>query len=474
MNNRFLKNWIYLLFSDLSNTIINFLIFMMLARRLNPEGYGLLTNILAIATLFSVFSNNLVSNHVITREVTVHPQSTNSYFKLIIPIRLISIIGTYITMLVYLLIDGTSDSFILVFSGVLLFGNTIWDLSESIAFGHFATKFTTILNIIFSLIWLCTVLILPNNLTIVQFVFPLYAFIYGIRGISYFGIIKKNFIKDNLEPINHTYKSIVSMSLPYLWMRSLGAFTEQIPIIMLNTFSGAVQVGYFAVGNRFVIPITLGISTALRAIFPFVTKLYIENKVEFDNRIKDGFIFVLVWGSLIAITLVTTSFIWLPILVGKNYIDSVYTFNLVAWFGVGMCFDLLLSTILSSTYQQRTLAIITTIDFVIMLPLFYIGSKYGASGLAFCKLIGIILALSYHIGIVCIVLKINLMNRGFIYAVLFYLALMISSLVIFNFVKKLIILVIIVILFTVIKDSPIRNSLMIAKDYIFKMKNAKA
>ena len=67
------------------------------------------------------------------------------------------------------------------------------------------------------------------------------------------------------------------MSLPYLWMRVFGIFGEQIPILILNNKCGTDQVGYFSVGFRLIIPITIAINTGLRAVFPFMTRAYTDD-----------------------------------------------------------------------------------------------------------------------------------------------------------------------------------------------------
>lgn len=57
--NKLLKNWSYLLLSDISQSVINFFVFMLLARKLTPVGYGEFNVILAIVAIFSVVATNL-------------------------------------------------------------------------------------------------------------------------------------------------------------------------------------------------------------------------------------------------------------------------------------------------------------------------------------------------------------------------------------------------------------------------------
>ena len=461
------KNWTYLLFSDVSQTIINFFVFIVLARKLAPEGYGEFNIILAVVALFTVFSNNSVSNHVITREVTLNPKSTNQIFKLFIPIRILSFIITGIALVIYINFKEINSNNVIIFSILLILSNTIWDISESIAFGHFVTKFTTIFNLCFSVIWLVVVICLPKEYSTSIVVISLYASLFIVRSIVYFIKISKSYILKNTNKINIGVKALLIMSFPYLWMRVLGVFTDQLPILFLDKYGGAKEVGFFSVGYRLIIPITIAINTGLRAAFPFMTKLYKEDKDRFDKKIIMSFSSVLIFGGIIAFLLVNFSDIWIPLFFGKSYTNSIESFNLLAWFGVILSFDLIISTILSSTYKQNTLAIITTIDVVVCFPLLYIGSKYGAIGLANSKLYTALFILIYHIIIVGKVLKIKILKKDFYLSFLFFIGMLIFSTTIFNFYIRNILFLITVIVF-LHKKSPLMTTIEYMFNFIRK------
>jgi O-antigen/teichoic acid export membrane protein len=251
-------------------------------------------------------------------------------------------------------------------------------------------------------------------------------------------------------------------------MRVFSAFSDQIPVLLLNKQSGNTQVGYFAVGFRLIIPITLAISTGLRAVFPFLTKLYFEDKDEFDRKLVNGFGFVLIWGTLAATVLVTTSQLWIPFILGAAYLNAIPAFNILAWFGVGLCFDMILSTVLSSTYKQNILALITTIDFVVIFPLLYFGSRYGATGLANAKLIGMLLTIAYHIVVIVKLLKIKINNTGFYASLVFFVVMMLTNIFIASWIIKISVVLVILFLFIIIKGSPLRQNLQFVFDKIMR------
>lgn len=466
--NKLIKNWSYLLVSDVSQSIISFFVFMFLARKLSPEGYGILNTIIALAALFSVFSANLSSNLVVTREVTLHPKSTGDFFRIVFRIRIISLVLTVAALILYQYYTSENEVAFIVSASIIVISTLIWDLAESIAFGHFVTKFTTIISIIASLCWLVVVVILPSNNLNIQIVVILYSLILFFKSITYLGFSFRSFIRPNTEEAQINWKTIVMMSLPFLWMRIVGTFGEQIPILLLKGNSGAAEVGYYSVGSRFVLPITLAVSTGLRAVFPFMTKLFQEDKNKFNKTLEQGFTFILVLGASLAMILTISSNIWLPLFFGSAYQDAILSFNYQAWLGVLISFDLLLSTVLSSSYKQKTLAIITTIDVIIIFPLMFFGSKYGADGMAMSKLIGSLITVLYHIFVIILILKIEIKSITFLTAVIYFVALMFISIFINDIILKLSLIILLLVIYSLFSKSPLRQILKMVLSKINK------
>ena len=447
--------------SDVTQAIIGFFTFMILARKLNPEGYGIFNVLLALVSIFSVFAVNISASQVIIREVTLNPTTSSSLYKIVFPIRILSLLFAIVGLILYQIFTGDTNYGLIFATSLIVVATVVWDLAESIAFGHFITKWTTIISIVASIAWLIIVLLLPINGVTVDIVIWLYTIVFLIRGFIYIIISYSKFVKSNDELSNIKLNSILWMSMPFLWMRVVGIFGEQVPLLLLKGFSGATEVGYFSVGNRFVVPITIAITTGLRAVFPFMTKLYKEDKIQFSRMLLQGFSFVFIIGGTIATVLTLSSSIWITLIFGNSYQESINAFNYQAWFGVLLCFDLLLATVLASTYRQKTLAIITTIDVLIIFPLIYFGAKYGAEGMAIAKLTGAFITICYHIFVVSFVLKINLISKAFVLSVAYFMIFMLSSIFVSYDSIRLIIVGCIIIFYLFFKASPLRNLISI-------------
>lgn len=455
--NKLIKNWAYLLVSDISQSVISFFVFMLLARKLSPEGYGTLNVILALASLFAVFSINFSSNQVVIREVTLHPGSTKQVVKKVTIVRVLSLVITIMALLVYMFYTGETRTLHIAAISIIIAATLGWDLAESIAFGHFVTKLTTFISISGGIAWFLIIFFLPAAFVNVEIVLMIYAAIFLIRSLVYLGFSFKKYVGVNLESAKISFKSILLMSMPFLWIRIMGTFGDQIPILLLRGNSGNTEVGYYALGNRFIMPITIAVSTGLRAMFPFMTKLFQEDKASFNRKLADGFSSVLILGSSIAMLLTITSSIWIPLLFGEAYIKSILPFNYQAWFGVLMCFDMLLANVLAATYRQNALAIIMSVDVLIIFPLMYLGSAHGAEGMAIAKLAGTFLTIVYHVVVVVVMLKARLKSFSFFLSAFYFTVMMVVTIFIPDTGLKILLISILVISFLLYRNSPLRE-----------------
>ncbi|MBP2639672.1 MAG: hypothetical protein H6Q66_623 [Firmicutes bacterium] len=468
--NKLYKNWGYLLFSNVFTTGISFFAFIFLAKKLSPDGYGAFNTLIATATLFAAFANNIVAGTVINREIVLKPTTGKHLFKKAILLRTLGFVVASISLVVYNYFTDKNEGVILASLIALLLSNVVWELCEQIAFGYFITKITTLLKIFVSVIWLVVVITVPLEYSTVTVLFVLYTAIMLIISICYWWIDKNKLLVDkNNENSGVSTKQLVRMSTPYLWMRILGAFGDQIPILLLNGYSGAAQVAYYSVGSKFVLPITLMINTGISALFPFLTKLYKEDIESYKKKIAIGFAFVLIFGATAAAFFTATSSYWLVWIMGERYLDSVEAFNYQVWFAVCLGFDLILAMVLSSSYRQKTLAIITTIDIVILLPILLLAMPYGAKGVAIAKLISALISVIYHVFVVIFALKIKLNNSMFYLSCSYFVILLSITMLTTQLWMKIGLYVIVIFVYMCFKNSPLRSIIALIKDKLKSM-----
>lgn len=455
---KLIKNWSYLLVSDVIQQMVGFFVVILLARKLSPDGYGLYNVIISVATIFSVVAHFGMSN-VVIRELSLKPETTASFIKkIIIPFRIGSFVLAIIAFLIYNTVTLTTDNQWLLYVVLIILNLSLWNFSESIAFGHEVTKYSSILNIIVSIGWLIAIVLIPENLLNIKTIILVYCLLHFVKAFSYLLIIAKNFYrpeKFNSSNVSVSRSHFLKMVLPYIWLLFIVTLGSQLPIQFLNLNSNLNEVGFYAVGFKLMVPVSIAVGTAFKAIFPAFTRLYANNKSEFENKLKLGFNLIIISGTIIAIITSLTSIYWLPLVFGKEYSSAVIVFNLLIWFSVISILDSLLSNGLSSAYKEKVLAFIATIDIVILLPFLYYASSFGAWGLALVKLITGVIFLGYHLYVFIRVLKVKIFNKELLILLVFYFSAMGVCLLIENGIYQLLSITILLIFLVSIKNSPL-------------------
>jgi O-antigen/teichoic acid export membrane protein len=464
---RIIKNWSYLLTSNVIQQIFGFVVLILLTQKLSPKEFGHFNVIISLATIFAVISN-LGMNQVLIREFAVASDRVGDILIKVAPIRIFSFFFSIaIFILYYVVISGNRLDSLHLFVIAIILNLTLWDISESVAFGNKVTKYSSVLAITFSSTWAISIYLFPEKFFSLKAILIVYCLLNFFKAAGYLWIVVKKFIASSHERIASESavlerKEIIKMTIPYMWLFAVVTISNQFPVQFLNVNSGAAEVGFYSVGNKLMIPVMVAISTACSSIFPFLTELHKYNKEQFIKYIKDGFRFILTFGTLIVIILTLTSKYWIVRIFGQEYSQAVVVFNFLVWFGVIGTIDSLLSLALSSSYKQNTLAILASLDFLIFLPLIYFGSHHGAYGMSLARVFAGMIILAYHWIVFVKILNIRLSVKeitalyGF-----FLLALSISLFVSDDFIQlKLLLILLVVLLFSFIRNSPVQYTMV--------------
>lgn len=466
--NKLYKNWSYLLVSDITQQLVGFVVVIFLARKLSPEGYGQYNVIISIATIFSVVAN-FGMNSVVIREVSVRPQETAHLIRnIIVPIKSITLI------LAIALFYGYTNFITLAkydwpgFIIIIILNLTLWDFSESVAFGHQVTKFSSILNILFSVTWLCIIIFAPSELFNVRSILFIYCILHLIKAVVYLIVVYRQFYIPSLkELVQYGISRIgfLKMTSVYFWLLGISTLAQQLPVQFLNSNSSLREVGFYSVGNKLMIPIGIAVGTAFKTLFPFMIKLYSENRESFLEKMKLGFGLIITIGTVLAVVLSLTSKFWLVLLFGEEYRESIIVFNFLVWYSIISILDTLLSNGLSSSYKEKVLAILATIDIIIVIPLVYFGSFHGAYGLALWKLISGLVLLSFHWIVFVKVLKVKMRNGDVLILFAFFVLSMVACNLPVHILLRVGIILLVGIIAVSIKDSPVASSMSYLRSF---------
>lgn len=394
----YLKNWGFLAGSDLVSQLVGFLIVIRLASVLSPADYGIFNVLTTLAAIFSILANFGMSQ-VLIRTIAKFPSATAHLLKNVVPIRIATILFTILVSYCYNLFFSDVKFYILICTMVLTIDTTVWDFVESVSFGKKITKYTSTSNIVFTVLWAIFIFLFPKHLFTLQNIVLVYCVITTLKSLVIVVVSYKKGIYDSVgDVVSYSFdrKEFIKESLPYLWLWGIGSFVSQVPLLLLSKHSSITEVGYYSVGAKLTIPLTMLVGTIFRALFPFMAEFYFKDKNKFNKVISILYTFIIIMGSSVAFFATIVSAPIIPLLFGQKYVSSIGSFNLLIWSAVIYSVDLMIGNALSAANKQGLLAKLTTIDILIGFPIMYYGSYYGASGLALSRLIFVVVAMSYH------------------------------------------------------------------------------
>ena len=393
---RIIKNWSSLVFAMIVTSLSSFLCFLILGKKMTVEDYGLFNSLLALASAVAVFVNNILAGIIANREIALNKHISGTILKKFLPVRILAFIVGSIVVILYVGIKEEVSILIYVSTVLMLSFDSFWDLFEQIAFGLKVTIYSMIINIVSSVVWLVIVFILPLQWSSIGIIIFIYSIICVMKIIVY-GICDLRITSCYHEKDSLGYKYYLCSSMPYMYNRILGIISTQVPILLLDGYSGLSETAYYSVGEKFTTPLIKLVMVTISAVFPFLTEALKRNREETKQLVVYVFQLLITVGAFCALLLSTTTDIWLIGILGEKYVDAVEAFNYQIWFAVIICVDSFFSMLLSSDFRQKTLSKVTTIDAMLLLPFLYVGIYYGAKGLSFAKLIHAAICLLYHL-----------------------------------------------------------------------------
>lgn len=426
MKNKLIKNWLLLLTSSTLSTILSFITFIILARKMSVSDYGQFNSNISIVLLLTSLSTNLASGIAVNREIVNRPSNVSSIFISSIFLRFVGFVLSTIFFITYAILFSIDYLDVLFPLLILILSNTFIDLFEQVLYAKHVTIYSSILNSLFALLWIMSVFILPVNMSTIFIVFSIYSILNLVRVILFYNFSRKTIRFTNDNSRFDEVRTIFHLSSPFLLMRLIGTLGAQLPIILLNDYYNSEEAAFYSVGNKFIIPLNLLITTGINVVFPYVAKVYTKNKNEFNKYVVLGMNIIIVLASLLSVVISKTSSFWFPLLLGEKYSDALPVFKLQIWLAVCLSIDLIISMVFITTYKNKILTLLTLVDVLIIIPFLLIFFSNGAYGVALSKLIVSIFGVLYHIVILFIILKINFHNIA--YSLIFFILSLISTL----------------------------------------------
>lgn len=402
MANSFLKNFSYLIAGSVLGRALNMVTNIILARWLEPNGYGEYSLVLTYIALFSAISS-LGMQFIINKYVARNQGNSKKYLLICLFWRAIGYVIAALSLLLYNKIgDINLEVFILYFLLAGIFCDSLWGGLQSIAFGMQHMEWNSIIDVLISLItlisYLCIQYACPSFIT-VKIVIAIYIGLYLMKNIIYWGILNKTKIiqgRSNIKSIDKkSLLKIVKEGFPFYVLVLMGLFTNQFPILFLEQHSGIEQVAYFNTANKLLLPVTMLLSTSLTALFPNQAQLFVKDSSEFWKTSKKILIILMLLGCVFALCISIFRNEVVYILYGDKYRNTGTVMAFQCWYIVMFAIFSLNGNILGAADRQKLLSVESILYAIFTTPIIYIGSFYGADGLSTAYVIASLINIVY-------------------------------------------------------------------------------
>lgn len=391
-----LMNWLTLASSTALVSLLNFIIFIIMGRKMSVEAYAQFSTIIALGTTVATFVNNIASGTVLNREIAVKTFENGRYIRKAFIIRFLGFIVALFGLYLYIDTKQEYTQVIILCIFALFSYEVFYEFFEQVAFGYKQTKFSSLISICGIIVLLVYMLILPPEYCSLDRVLCAYTVINVLKYVVYY-LCDRTLFKKTALGAEVVLGDIIKPSIPYFWMRAIGVLSTQVPVLLLDGYAESAEVSYYSVGNKFTLPMTILVNTGIKAFFPYFTQYYNTNRDKYKKFLFLMLSMALLASSALAVILSVTCSWWLPIIMGSKYDNAVEPFKIQVWYTCILCVDLIISMALSSSFKQKILAVITTIDVVLLMPALWYSLQFGAIGVSISKLICAVICLLYHV-----------------------------------------------------------------------------
>ena len=395
---RFLKNWSLLTVSSFIQQALGFFVLVKIARVLEPAIYGDYTLILTAIGIAQVVSS-LGLRQIIIREIARFEDTTKNVAKKSFTLTLIAFIVTSISLIFYLLnVEKYNGGLIILFAIILLLSQVIWNIAEAFSFGKQEMQYSAIIGLAGTIIWFLIIFITPGKLLNLNLIILLLVIVQLIRSLTIvFWEWRNKYFNQILSPSRLIgSKELFMQSLPLYGSSLLSIPITQLPIIFLGNFSGRAEVGYYGLGNRLIVPLSIVSAHLLNAIYPILSKDFISDKKSFYTNCRRFFLAIFIIGLLVSCSVSLFGKEIVSILFGLKYEPAIKPFSIQALTALNFIMHSFLGTIFLATDKEKLMVKLSVFNGVFIGIANFWGAHYGAEGLALSTFCSLIVGFSFH------------------------------------------------------------------------------
>lgn len=272
------NNFVSLIGGEILSRILGVALFIILARHLGPEDFGIYTLALSFYMIFSLISNFGLSN-LLVKDVAREKEVAPKYIGSIMVIKsILSIACIVLLILLTWILDYPFKTTIaiLIYSIALIFSSHMETFS-SLFRAYEVMQYSSLINILRSIIGFILVLAaVYMQLGILEIV-GTQALSFFIVFIIFFYFTNKRFVK--IKPLfdGILIKKLILGALPFLMTGTVYIINAKVDVVMLSKLGSESMVGLYSAANELIFTLFVIPNLLSTAIFPVISKKFKES-----------------------------------------------------------------------------------------------------------------------------------------------------------------------------------------------------
>ena len=379
------KNTTVLMVSDIFGRVLSLILIIYIARFLGDVGLGQYSFIFAFLAIFHLFTEFGLTT-LMVREVARDKAKTSSYFNNILWFRLIFIIvfSVIVPPIVLRLFDNSTEMLIVILIAIIAdFCKHMIIMFERLFEAHEIMEYSAIIRIVERILTVAlgiTVLVMGANIVGLISVFAISNFVAFVIALI---ITIRKVTKIRFELDFQLIKRLLKESIPF-WLTSIFIMIYfQIDTVMLSIMKSYQDVGIYNAAYGILNALHFIPAAVIAAVFPAMSKFYLENKHQLRVIFKKSFYYLFAIGLPIGIG---TTFLARRIIIfiyKEDFIASTLALQILIWASVIIFFSGLCGYLLNSIDKQKIFtfatgfcALLNVVLNLFLIPLYsYIGAS---------------------------------------------------------------------------------------------------
>jgi O-antigen/teichoic acid export membrane protein len=259
------------------------------------------------------------------------------------------------------------------------------NLFESTFWGHEQMLTPAILNVSTSVLWLGIILFCTSKINFsVNQLFSIFIAIQVLTALCYFIVLySKKAFKGTVQPFFSSSKALIGQSWPYFVLVVLNLPYTYLTNNFLDINSTKTEIGFFNLTQKMMSPISLVITFSLSALFPNLSKLWMDDQEKFKRIINQTTKLFFLMALVLCFLYTSFAEDIVKLFFNTKYYAIIKISQMQVWYVFLMGINSLIGTIWGATNNEKMLVKSSIINVIIAFPILYFSSKYGALGLSY-------------------------------------------------------------------------------------------